>query len=69
MSGVAFLILKYIQLYAVRSTGYRKLWHSGGIVSFTSQLWLFPDMDSGVFVSCNGPYAVTSKVVQVTKRY
>ncbi|KAH3781630.1 hypothetical protein DPMN_159530 [Dreissena polymorpha] len=39
--------------------GYRKLWHSGGIVTFSSQLWLYPDMRSGVFVASNGP--LTSK--------
>ncbi|KAL4230393.1 hypothetical protein ACF0H5_010775 [Mactra antiquata] len=35
--------------------GYRKLWHSGGIVTFVSQLWLFPDVRSGVFVTTSGP--------------
>lgn len=35
--------------------GYRKLWHSGGIVTFTSQLWMFPDANAGVFVTASGP--------------
>lgn len=36
--------------------GYRKIWHSGGIVAYQSQLWLFPDKKSGVFVVISGPY-------------
>ncbi|XP_045203141.2 protein flp-like [Mercenaria mercenaria] len=35
--------------------GYRKLWHSGGIVTFISQLWLFPDVNAGLFVTASGP--------------
>ncbi|XP_062603662.1 uncharacterized protein LOC134265473 [Saccostrea cucullata] len=34
--------------------GYRKLWHSGGIAGFSSMLWLFPDLKSGVFVALTG---------------
>ena len=47
-------IIQGVFLYECKP-GYRKLWHSGGIVTFTSQLWLFPDMDAGVFVASNGP--------------
>ncbi|KAK3599921.1 hypothetical protein CHS0354_012563 [Potamilus streckersoni] len=34
---------------------YRKIWHSGGIVTYTSHLWLFPEKNTGVFVTFNGP--------------
>lgn len=36
--------------------GYRKIWHSGGIVTYQSQLWLFPDKNAGVFAVINGPF-------------
>ena len=35
--------------------GYQKIWHSGGIVSYQNQLWLFPDQKAGVFVVISGP--------------
>ncbi|XP_069129074.1 uncharacterized protein [Argopecten irradians] len=34
--------------------GYKRVWHSGGIVGFSSLLWLFPDQDIGIFVSLTG---------------
>lgn len=36
-------------------TGYSKIWHSGGIVTFSSRLWLLPGVDAGLFVATNGP--------------
>lgn len=35
--------------------GYKKIRHSGGMVSYITRLWLFPDMDVGIFGSVNGP--------------
>ncbi|KAK7098053.1 hypothetical protein V1264_004941 [Littorina saxatilis] len=35
--------------------GYRKVWHSGGIVTFSSRLWLLPGAGAGLFVATNGP--------------
>ena len=31
------------------------MWHSGGITTFKSQVWLYPDEDVGLFASTNGP--------------
>ena len=36
-------------------TGYRKVWHSGGLGNYATQLWTFPDMDIGLFASVTGP--------------
>ena len=33
--------------------GYRIRWHNGGSSSFFSNMWLFPDLELGVFVSTN----------------
>lgn len=30
------------------------MWHSGGIVGYSSVLWLFPDLKAGVFVTITG---------------
>ena len=38
-----------------RAAGYRRVWHSGGITTFKSQVWLYPDEDIGLFASTNGP--------------
>lgn len=35
--------------------GYRKIWHSGGIVTYSSRLWLLPGADAGLFVATSGP--------------
>ncbi|KAL4229793.1 hypothetical protein ACF0H5_010184 [Mactra antiquata] len=35
--------------------GHRKIWHSGGLFSYISLLWMFPEEDIGIFVSVNGP--------------
>ncbi|KAK3099845.1 hypothetical protein FSP39_010672 [Pinctada imbricata] len=42
--------------FPVESTcpGYKKLWHSGGIVNYSSLLWLFPDKNVGVYVTITG---------------
>ncbi|XP_033742502.1 gigasin-6-like [Pecten maximus] len=34
--------------------GYKRVWHSGGIVGFSSLLWLFPNQDIGIFASLTG---------------
>lgn len=31
------------------------MWHSGGLFSYVSLMWLFPDDGDGVFASVNGP--------------
>lgn len=31
------------------------MWHSGGIVTYSSRLWLFPGVEAGLFVATNGP--------------
>ncbi|RUS78900.1 hypothetical protein EGW08_013343 [Elysia chlorotica] len=35
--------------------GFRRAWHSGSLFGFASQIWLFPDLDLGLFVAVNGP--------------
>ncbi|KAL8570293.1 hypothetical protein ACOMHN_011315 [Nucella lapillus] len=35
--------------------GYEKVWHSGGIVTYSSRLWLLPGVKAGLFVATNGP--------------
>ena len=34
--------------------GYKRVWHSGSISTFKSQVWLYPDADFGIFVATNG---------------
>ena len=34
--------------------GYKKIWHSGGLSTYASHLWLFPDMDVGIYACVNG---------------
>ncbi|VDI63706.1 Hypothetical predicted protein [Mytilus galloprovincialis] len=34
--------------------GYKRLWHSGGIVGYSSLLWLFPDKKVGIYASMTG---------------
>ncbi|ELU03630.1 hypothetical protein CAPTEDRAFT_186184 [Capitella teleta] len=34
--------------------GYRKVWHSGGIMSYKSQLWLYPDIGLGFYIQISG---------------
>jgi hypothetical protein len=40
--------------FCVVISGYKRLWHSGGIVGYSSLLWLFPDKNVGVFASMTG---------------
>lgn len=35
--------------------GYRRVWHSGGILSYKTQVWLLPELEAGIFVVANGP--------------
>ena len=53
------LFLAKLHWYRIKNVcyplGYRKIWHSGGIVSYQNQLWLFPDQKAGVFVVISGP--------------
>ena len=35
--------------------GFRNIWHSGGLASYRTMLWTFPDTKNGLFASINGP--------------
>ncbi|KAK0046318.1 gigasin-6, partial [Biomphalaria pfeifferi] len=35
--------------------GHRQVFHTGGIVTHSSRLWLYPDAHVGIYVSVNGP--------------
>ncbi|ESP02198.1 hypothetical protein LOTGIDRAFT_230584 [Lottia gigantea] len=35
--------------------GYRLMWHTGGLFGYTANLWVFPDLDIGIFSNVNGP--------------
>ncbi|XP_014772360.1 putative uncharacterized protein DDB_G0282133 [Octopus bimaculoides] len=35
--------------------GYNRLWHSGLIPPYSAMLYLFPDINAGIFVAINGP--------------
>ncbi|XP_052278708.1 uncharacterized protein LOC127877099 isoform X2 [Dreissena polymorpha] len=35
--------------------GYRRIWHSGGLFSYITLLWIFPEQKFGLFASTNGP--------------
>ena len=35
--------------------GYKRIWHSGGITTYKSMVWLYPDVDIGIYLSANGP--------------
>lgn len=36
-------------------TGYKIIWHSGGIFAYITIIGFFPDLNLGIFVSTNGP--------------
>ncbi|GFO10673.1 penicillin-binding protein [Plakobranchus ocellatus] len=53
---LSFIIASYgLGWFLGNYRGYQHIFHSGGIVSYSSQLWLFPDIKAGVFLSVNGP--------------
>lgn len=35
--------------------GYQRLWHSGGILTYHTQVWMYPEFKMGIFVTSNGP--------------
>ncbi|XP_067663305.1 uncharacterized protein [Haliotis asinina] len=41
--------------------GRRNIWHAGGLHSYNSLLWLFPDSNVGLHISINGPTLSSSK--------
>ncbi|XP_046552079.1 uncharacterized protein LOC124261767 [Haliotis rubra] len=41
--------------------GRQNIWHAGGLHSYNSLLWLFPDSDIGLHISINGPTTSNSK--------
>ena len=45
--GYAWFISEY--------RGFRNVWHSGGLASYRTMLWTFPEMNIGLFASINGP--------------
>lgn len=46
----------YIYIHIIHCVaGFKKVWHSGGIVTYSSRLWLFPGVGAGLFVATNGP--------------
>ena len=45
--GYAWFISEY--------RGFRNVWHSGGLYSYKTMLWTFPDMNTGLFTSISGP--------------
>ena len=36
-------------------SGYKRVWHSGGVSTYKSQLWLIPEVDMALYVAVNGP--------------
>lgn len=45
----------YVTLINLLLPGYSKVWHTGGISTYSSCLWMFPEKDIGVFISTSGP--------------
>ena len=51
-------------------SGYKRLMHSGGIVTYGSMIWMFPEMNFGIFAVVSGPqnrnrpYAIKAIVSQ-----
>ncbi|KAH9519298.1 hypothetical protein Btru_075205 [Bulinus truncatus] len=41
--------------------GHRQVFHTGGIVTHSSRLWLYPDAKVGIYVSVNGPQEAQDK--------
>ncbi|GFO10675.1 penicillin-binding protein [Plakobranchus ocellatus] len=35
--------------------GYQQIYHTGGITAYSARLWLFPDINAGIFLIVNGP--------------
>jgi len=35
--------------------GHKRIWHSGSVSTYKSQLWLYPDLGYGIFASISGP--------------
>ncbi|XP_041359174.1 uncharacterized protein LOC121375670 [Gigantopelta aegis] len=35
--------------------GYKLIWHSGGIITHSSRLWMFPDRNIAIYAVANGP--------------
>ncbi len=50
------LILYYlITLSYLFAAGYKRVWHSGRISTHKTQVWLYPDVGVGLFLSISGP--------------
>ncbi|CAG5127508.1 unnamed protein product [Candidula unifasciata] len=41
--------------------GYRKVYHTGGVVTHFSRLWLYPDIKAGIYINVNGPREKNNK--------
>ncbi|XP_046329452.2 putative beta-lactamase-like 1 [Haliotis rufescens] len=42
--------------------GFKLVWHSGGIITHSSRLWLFPDKNVGIYAVVNGPQSHTKSL-------
>ena len=49
-------------MFLVCFSGYRKLYHTGGISTYSSLLQIFPDLKSGIFLSTSGPGGQSSGI-------
>ena len=41
-------------------TGYKRVWHSGGLTTYKTHVWLYPDVGLGLYISTNGPLGSAS---------
>ncbi|XP_064636576.1 uncharacterized protein LOC135493288 [Lineus longissimus] len=41
--------------------GYKKVWHSGGISTYASHIWMYPEFNIGVYANYNGPTSQSAK--------
>ncbi|XP_046569203.1 protein flp-like [Haliotis rubra] len=48
-----------VQMY---QTCFKLVWHSGGIITHSSRLWLFPDKNVGIYAVVNGPQTHTKSL-------
>ena len=46
-------------------SGYWRLWHSGGIMTYKSQVWLIPEINKAIYVEVNGPQTGSWAIVHI----
>ncbi|RUS75027.1 hypothetical protein EGW08_017208, partial [Elysia chlorotica] len=51
--------------------GFRQVFHTGSYITHSSRLWLFPDLDVGIFLTVNGPQKnqAKTKLIQSVMYY